>query len=828
MTVWEQNGRMNLRTLGDLSVEGITFRRQKVLLLLAYLCAEGPQPRRRLAQLFWPEAANPMNSLAQHLVHLRSLPGAVQESGSQVAPGSVVCDTCELRDAVRNGRPRRAAQLYGGPFLETLNIPLGADLEEWVFETREAVALEVRGALLGLAADAAAHGRSEEAGRLAAQALALRGAPPADALELPRLWHLLRLAGHPLSAQVEREAHALGLPLGVALDLDATPFVGRERELGQLSRLRAGTLAWVSGPGGMGKSAMLLALARAGGWTLLPARADRAYGALEPLVRGRGPIDPAAPLSALRDPALRVAIDDWEGLDEATRAVLALAARQRPGAAIVVASRRHPPFDVDLHLGLGPLPPEVLAGQPGLHALTDGHPSLVGAVLGGQPLDARQGARVRALPPRTREAFLLLALQDVPDLRATCRALAMNAAEFAVTLSTLVTEGLSRETGHIYAAAAAREQIECIHVQAHLWHLKLARALPPAAAWAHYDLSRDLWEDADEARAAHAAACRAADLLGRGRPGDAAGVLASFADRPELAVQHAWALLGVGRFTEALRRLDTLGAAQHADPAAVVARAAALVRLGRHEQASLLARTVGGSGPEAARAASVLAHAAHLREAWDEARRYAQISADLWQLNGNGPERLGELVLVAGMQVRLGAAPEAAFREVLDSSLGLPSVRGSALVNYAQVLTDAGQGEQADAAIQEAITELTRAGDRLGLAAAYITAGVRRHRQGALPTAAALYRQALSELAGTGGIRQMGLALSHLSEIEGDLSAFEDTLEMLNRAGQHELVTQIRRNATVVAPPPGRSLRSWPAGDGGTRGRKAQGPEGGA
>lgn len=31
---------MKLRTLGDLSVEGITFRRQKVLLLLAYLCAE--------------------------------------------------------------------------------------------------------------------------------------------------------------------------------------------------------------------------------------------------------------------------------------------------------------------------------------------------------------------------------------------------------------------------------------------------------------------------------------------------------------------------------------------------------------------------------------------------------------------------------------------------------------------------------------------------------------------------------------------------------------------------------------------------------------------
>ncbi|WP_188902181.1 hypothetical protein [Deinococcus aerophilus] len=779
-----------------------------MLLLLAYLCVEGPQPRRRLAQLFWPEAANPMNSLAQHLVHLRTLPGAVQESGTQVAPGNVSCDACELRDVVRGGRARRAAQLYGGPFLETLSIPLGADLEEWVFETREAVALEVRGALLELSRNAAAHGRTEEAGRLAAQALTLRGAPPADALELPRLWHLLRLAGHPLSAQVEREAHALGLSLGMAPDLDATPFVGREKELGQLSRLRAGTLAWVSGPGGMGKSALLLALARAGGWTVLPARAGHACGTPQLLVRGRRSTDPVAPLSTLRDPALRVAIDDWEGLDEATRAALALMVRQRPGATIVVASRRHPPFDVDLHLGLGPLPPEVLAERPGLHALTDGHPTLVGAVLGGQPLDARQGARVRALPPRTREAFLLLALQDVPDLRATCRALAMNAAEFAATLSTLVTEGLSRETGHIYAAAAARERVECIHVQAHLLHLKLARALPPAAAWAHYDLSRDLWEDADEDRAAHAAARRAAELLDRGYPGDATGVLTGFTDRPELAVLHAWALLGVGRHAEALRRLDTLSGKQRADPAAVVARATALVRLGHHEEASLLARGVGGSGPEAARAASVLAHAAHIRGAWDEARRHAQIAADLWQLSGNEQERLGELVLVASMQVRLGAAPETAFRGVLDRSLGLPSVRGSALLNYAQALMDVGQAEQADAVMGEAIVELTRAGDRLGLASAHLLAGVRRQMQGALPAAAALYRQALSELTGTGDIRQMGLALSNLSEIEGDLSAFEDALEMLRRAGQHELVAQIRRNATLTLPSPGRSLRS--------------------
>lgn len=103
---------MNLRTLGELSVEGVTFRREKVLLLLAFLCLEGPQPRRRLADLFWPDAANPMNSLAQHLVHLRGLNGALGEDGPRVAAGPQVrCDATDLSGAVRLGRPQDAADL---------------------------------------------------------------------------------------------------------------------------------------------------------------------------------------------------------------------------------------------------------------------------------------------------------------------------------------------------------------------------------------------------------------------------------------------------------------------------------------------------------------------------------------------------------------------------------------------------------------------------------------------------------------------------------------------------------------------------------------------
>lgn len=798
-----------MRTLGRLSVEGSTFRRQKVLLLLAYLCVEGPQPRRRLADLFWPEAANPMNSLAQHLVHLRTLPGAVQEEGSRVEAGAeVCCDVGELRRLAQGNHLEAATALYGGPFLDMLNIPLGADLEEWVYETRETLAREVRGLWLNLAAGAAAHGRSAFAGELAARALNVPGAPPPDELELPRLHHLLHLAGHPLAEGIEREAHVLGLTLGVAPELAAAPFMGREQEMEQLARLGAGEVAWISGSGGMGKSALLLALARAGGWTVLTACADRSYGTLEPLARRDAPLSSAAPLAPLRDPSLRVAVDDWEGTDDATQAALVLAARQRPGAALVIVSRRYPPFDVDLHLELGPLPPEALADQPGLHALTDGHPLLVGAALSGEALDGRQGARIRALPPVARDAFLLLALQETPDLRATSRALGLNACDFALILSRLTLEGLIRENGQVYAAAVARERIERIHVQAHLLHLKLARVMPEETAWPHYAVARDLWEDADEDRAAHAAVLCAETRLERGYPGEAVALLDSFPHRPELAVPHAWALLGAGRYAEALARLQKLESARQAEGAVSVARATALVRLGRHEEAAALAHEVKGSGPEAARAASVLANAANIREAWDEARRYAQIASDLWQLGGNEKERLGELVLVAKMKVRLGAAPAEAFRDVLESSRGLPSIRGTALVNYAQALIDVGQAETSDGVMEEAIAELTAAGDRLGLASAYINLGVRRHLQSHLTEAAVHYRQALGVLAGTGGIRQMGLALGNLSEIKGDLSAFEDTLAMLGRAGQHELVDHIRRNANVATLSPVRSLRS--------------------
>ena len=96
---------------------------------------------------------------------------------------------------------------------------------------------------------------------------------------------------------------------------------------------------------------------------------------------------------------------------------------------------------------------------------------------------------------------------------------------------------------------------------------------------------------------------------------------------------------------------------------------------------------------------------------------------------------------------------------------------------------------------------LREAGDTFGLANVHINCGVDAHESGDFTAAAEHYRAAIAHLRGTGNTRLLGVALSNLSEIDGNLSAFEDALTLLTGAGQYELVTQIRRNAQLQTPP---------------------------
>ncbi|UZX14841.1 tetratricopeptide repeat protein [Thermus sp. PS18] len=129
-----------LRVLGGLELEGHTFHRLKPLLLLAYLALEGPKARRHLAQLFWPRAQDPLNSLSVALNQLKPT-GAIE--GNEILRARVSTDLEALRQALREGQLEEARRLYRGTFLEGVELPLGEELEEWVWSTRERVALEV-------------------------------------------------------------------------------------------------------------------------------------------------------------------------------------------------------------------------------------------------------------------------------------------------------------------------------------------------------------------------------------------------------------------------------------------------------------------------------------------------------------------------------------------------------------------------------------------------------------------------------------------------------------------------------------------------------------
>uniref|UniRef100_A0A7C5VI52 Tetratricopeptide repeat protein n=1 Tax=Thermus caliditerrae TaxID=1330700 RepID=A0A7C5VI52_9DEIN len=129
-----------LRVLGGLELEEHTFHRLKPLLLLAYLALEGPKARRHLAQLFWPRAQDPLNSLSVALNQLKPT-GAIE--GSQVLRARVSTDLEVLRRALKEDQLEEVRHLYRGTFLEGVELPLGEELEEWVWSTREKIALEV-------------------------------------------------------------------------------------------------------------------------------------------------------------------------------------------------------------------------------------------------------------------------------------------------------------------------------------------------------------------------------------------------------------------------------------------------------------------------------------------------------------------------------------------------------------------------------------------------------------------------------------------------------------------------------------------------------------
>jgi predicted ATPase len=277
---------MRLQTLNGLRLEGADFHRPKPLLLLAYLAVEGAKDRRHLAELFWPNASEPATSLRVALGQLRKgAAGVLNDDTERVAFG-LESDVTALLEAVREGRFESLPGLYTGAFLEGFVLPdWGAELEEWVYATREFLASQVRGSLVRLAESEAERGHFPEAANHAATAYRLRGAAPLEPDDLERLHVLLTMGNHPLTSEVQREAREFGLEFSIDsatakkrfaqtleitvaarsiphnLPVSKTSFIGRDLELVEIGNALSSDdvrLITLLGPGGIGKTRLAL------------------------------------------------------------------------------------------------------------------------------------------------------------------------------------------------------------------------------------------------------------------------------------------------------------------------------------------------------------------------------------------------------------------------------------------------------------------------------------------------------------------------------------------------------------------------------------------
>jgi predicted ATPase len=472
---------MRLRTLGGLALEGTAFARVVPLTLLVYLALEGDGDRTRLCRLFWPAARDPRGALRGALSRVRrAAPGCLEASGGRVR-AHVAVDVAELRRVLREGRVDEALRAYGGPFLDGVQLgPDRAELEEWLFETRELIADEVRRAALASAERELAQGQSGSARAYAEAAYGVAGAPPAEPPLLERLHAVLRAGDSPLDRLAHVEAGRYGVRL-TAMGPSPRPSVpsvrrgwrprerldepvGRDEEIAHVHALVRDPrerLVTLTGAPGVGKSRLAAAIAEAAGQpgegerapVVLQVDAERigdpgrlADGLAHAL--GLEPVEEGAALAACADAlegagATLLVLDGFEHLVDAASRISELL-RACPELTLLVASRRPLHLDAERIVRLAPLAHDasdaagptlfraraqrVAPGRVGRH--DDGEVLRICRAVGGVPLGIELAASwARALPVAEIAeevegtlGFLAAPTRDLPEEERSLRA----------------------------------------------------------------------------------------------------------------------------------------------------------------------------------------------------------------------------------------------------------------------------------------------------------------------------------------------------------------------------------------------------------------------
>lgn len=766
---------VKLLTFGTLELQGTVFRREKPLLLLAYLSLRGPQERRTLARQFWPDAADPMNSLSVALGQLRhASAGLVQTTDTQVGT-ALECDVTDLLRACHTGDHAQARGIYRGAFAAGLGAgDLSDDLAEWLLATRESGADAYRRLLLGQAR-AAQDAGTGDAGVWASLAYAVPGSAPPEPIVFRELHGLLVAAGHADAALLARHA----AELGVALHAPSATLGGRQAELEQLQQVRRGGTLWVRGPAGIGKSALLAASAG----TRLRGQGGRPYATLLtlPQLQLPGPSTEsgwAQVLDAHTEPLL---IDDWEACDpESRRALLALAATHA-GPPLLVASREHPPLSLP-ELTLRPLT-SLRAGE---RPTTGGIPALVHAHRHGLSLADAYAALLAGHSPRARQLLACLGVQAVPNLNATQAALELGGEDMAATLERLNRACLL--SGSVPTAPTAlRAWLDTQPSLETEVLVLLAPHLAAAAALPAYLRAHELTGASDFPGFQTALCERARELLAQDRQVEAHDLLRLHAQSPEARLLLGRALDALGHHRDALKVLSGLPET----PLVQVFRGRAVWRLGNRAGATALATAALDGDMEArAQAYNLLAALALAAQEYAQAHDYAQRSAALFMLQGDDLMRLKLVCCQAIALQQLGGDVGPLLREMQGAPLDqLPA---TVLLDIGWVLEEQGHLDDALGYAGRAAASAELLHDLSTAAAAWNNVGVLNHKLGHPAEAASAYAQAIRVARQGGEVRLLALSLGNLAELQESLPLIEEALSLLEGAGHDDLASYFR------------------------------------
>ncbi len=775
---------MQLRTLGTLTLEGSRFRRVKPLLLLAYLATEGSKPRRYLAELFWPDASSAMNSLSVALSQLRRADILV-EADDVRAWTDIHCDASALKQALSEGQLEAALDLYQGAFLEDVDLDLGVELEEWLYDTRESLTAQVRSAALLKAERDASQGRFKEAARTAQQAFELPGADP-EPESLMRIHALLVAGDHPLAAEVFREAESYGLAVRLASDdarskLQQT-FIGREPERQRLLALAEGEWAWLRGGTGMGKTTLLKSLE---GHYLL-ARSGLPYVTLEPLLGASLEAGEERMLRTLLKQQGILLIDDWERVDVESKSLLTRLRELRPNLRVVIASTQAPEIACDALVDLAPLSETELVDYPEVWDKTGGLPSLVGAYLRQEPLEAALETRLSILEDAAVDVYLSLALLDVPDLTLVRRALTLDATTMSGVLELLIAAGLVLPSGAVNAKGAALEFLDSHPHRYAPLALKLARVLDPLAAFVFYERTQTLWATGDLPKIEASYLAWGEELLRRGAPQRAFDILKDAPPSKPVVLLRARALERAGFYQEALQTLQPLD--EEADVLAL--KSTVLWRLGQPEQAAKAAeRALDGDIPVRAEALNTLGSLHFAEGAYDDAIGQFRRAATLWRALGNDVRFVGALINIAISQTLLKGSNhniETVFTEALQASGDNPLLKALVLLNIGWMTYEKENDlTKAEKLLEESAHLASEAGATDIASQAWNNLGAILHKEGELARANQVYENALTYAQQTGERYLIGLILANLAELTEDRDAWEEALALLEASG-HE------------------------------------------